>query len=354
MTGSNTASGFLISPSGNYYGSEQVLHDYLKATKLHWTVAVPQGSIFAKLLAETLPDLKTVYFNRARLPFLYAKLAAALLIGKYKVVYVNEGGHSRYLTLLARYFRKTRFLLHIRMFEDTLPARWPAQDSIPDNLKLIAISGFIAAQLNQPAALIYDSYDMNRKERRLDPSAGTNRPLVVGIVGRVTPTKGIARLPGLIDALQQAGFADRFTFRLFGEISAETPPELLARINAYPQVQCCGLEMDKDRLYHQLDLVLHLSTQEAWGRIYTEALSYALPFAGIKAGGIAEIGELAGLSANLAEPGEALIPSLCRILTAIANSYPEAVAASRQAKALLAEQFHPSAYAAQIDQLANS
>src|SRR5450432_1389876 len=89
----------VISPSGNFYGSEQVLFDYLVHTKLKLDVAVPRNSLFYQKLKETQNHHRIFQYDNKRLPAFYTRVYWWLLKGKYDLVYLNEAGHIKYLIL---------------------------------------------------------------------------------------------------------------------------------------------------------------------------------------------------------------------------------------------------------------
>ena len=185
----------VISPSGNFYGSEQVLFDYLQNTKLVLDVAVPEKS----LLLIKLEDAKTIHriipYNEKKLPAFYATVYWQLLSGKYDVVYINEAGHIKYLRLLARIFRKKKFIVHVRLFEDTESVRW--KHGITNNMTVLSISKYISDRLLVKNILIYDAYSFSNEEQ---PNESESKEILrVAIIGRITKTKGIGLLPGLVE-----------------------------------------------------------------------------------------------------------------------------------------------------------
>src|SRR5210317_146486 len=93
----------IISPSGNYYGSEQTLNSFLNNTRVTYNVYVKyvEGGFYS-ILNKGKPHK---LFKFSNIPLLYIRLAFVLLF-KYNTIYINEGGHIRYIKILAKIFRK--------------------------------------------------------------------------------------------------------------------------------------------------------------------------------------------------------------------------------------------------------
>src|SRR5690606_26485924 len=91
----------IISPSGKFYGSEQTLFDFLSRTSGYDVYCKEEQDGLYNLLLESNFEHRYFKFNNVR--YFYLKLFGLLLF-KYKKVYINEGGHSKYIKLLGRIF----------------------------------------------------------------------------------------------------------------------------------------------------------------------------------------------------------------------------------------------------------
>ena len=69
----------IISPSGNYYGSEQVLHDFLCTSHHQYTVYAPKGKFIDILKAD--PNADAIVNPIKSIKILYGLLALFLAIG---------------------------------------------------------------------------------------------------------------------------------------------------------------------------------------------------------------------------------------------------------------------------------
>lgn len=340
----------IISPSGNFYGSEQVLWEYLHDTGNRYTLYLPANSLFLeKLIRGNTPHhLKT--FDRGKLPFLYTRLLLILLFRQADTVYVNEAGHSRFLLLLAKFFPSRQFVAHIRMLEDAHESRWGKR--MPANVRVVSISESVAQKLPFPSELIYDPYrftPVRAAAQRKD--AGR---LIIGIIGRVTGTKGLGRLPEL-SAFLDAQAPGRFVFQLYGGASdAEGDKELIDKLKTLPNVELKGFQENKEEIYNNIDCVLHLSVEEALGRIFFEAIDYGKPFLGFKIAGIAEIGSLTGLEELLVEVDDSWKETLAARLRDVDAAYDRFAGKVAGARATAAKRFHPETYVVQIDKLINT
>ena len=166
----------VISPSGNFYGSEQVLLDYLHCTELCFDVMIPANSMFAEIAGKAKMPHQLIYFDDKRLKKLYLQLFMKLLSGKYDTVYLNEAGHSRYVLLLARLFRSKRFVIHVRIAEDTAASRWKLFSA--KNTRLIAISENIRKQLPCSCELLYDLYIFSDRKASIKKESTVGKKII--------------------------------------------------------------------------------------------------------------------------------------------------------------------------------
>jgi len=341
----------IVSPSGNFYGSEQVLFDYLTGTSLVCTVWVPAASILlGKLTAAGSPHhIRT--FDPRRLPLLYARLLAGLATGRIRTLYLNEAGHSRFAVLLARRFPRRKFVIHVRITEDTLSSRWPAAP-LP-NLRLISISRYIADKLALPSELIGDPYLFGDRAVRREKKVSS--VLTVGVIGRITLTKGLDKLVQLVEAAAGGEHTRHIRFILFGDASSAVEEQpMIDRLKASPAVNMTGFVSAKDKIYGGLDAVLHMSAVEPLGRIFFEAIDYGLPFVGFDAAGIGEIGHATGLLQGLVPDDAGWKDNMLRRLLQLDKEYAAFAATVGQQRTRCRELFSTEAYVRQIDKLINA
>lgn len=138
-------------------------------------------------------------------------------------------------------------------------------------------------------------------------------PVTILYVGRLEKRKGIADLfaaiPKVLAAAPQARFViagadnslnDGFlarTSRTYPDWFAERHPGLLDRVAFKGQVSDAELAA----LYQSCDLFVAPSLYESFGLIYLEAMNYAKPVIGCRAGGIPEVVD-DGISGSLVDP----------------------------------------------------
>jgi len=340
----------IVSPSGNLYGSERVLYDYLAHTRHDVNVAVPSGSSFHALLKVNQGRYGILPFDLRFLKWFYAKVFWDLLIRKYSSVYLNEGGHVRYMKLLAQIFPNIPFIIHIRIMDDVDKKRWGR--SIPDNMRAVTISAFMQRMMPVNSVWAYDPYPFEDRTWA-NPIIRDGQPLRVGLVGRVTGPKGIGTFFRLLEHLSLIGDIDRYDFSLFGDVSDDMKdsPELI-RFSRMSNVHFMGFKADKRAIYSELDCILHCTPAEPLGRIYLESLDAGIPFVGILAGGIGEMGEMLGLSDLLTVNDEDnLTEGLADKLNSVASDpvrYTGMIAIAREKAKMIFDNFK---YAATIDGL---
>ena len=285
----------VISPSGNFYGSEQVLYDYLRHTTYTYEVYVPHQSMFYNKLKHGKHEL----FEFTSVIKLYIQVFFKLLTGKYQTVYVNEAGHSRYIHLLAGLFPRVRFVIHIRILEDTVVEKWKSFRS--SNTKLVTISRFVKSKLPIDGVVVYDLFDFpdTFPEKRKKFQADLN----VALIGRVSFSKGFKELVELAHEIDKRKISSIITINIYGDIMDEVAEDPgIEFLRSLSFVKFHGF-VANELIYQNNDLVLHLSKMEPLGRIFFEAVSAGLPLVGFKSGGIGEIAGIAGLDDFVVEPG---------------------------------------------------
>lgn len=323
----------IISPSGNLYGSEQVLLDFLRNTNNNYLVYCPSNSNFYQLLSQEKKQHTIVPFKSVIA--LYINIYFLLLLNKIKVVYINEGGHVRYVKALASLFPSKRFLVHIRIVEDTTSERL---GKLSQNIKLISISKFIQETLYSKvrctSEMIYDLYSVRSIE---SPGFSiTNSDVVsIGFVGRVTKTKGLEKIVSFLEHIN-THYPYTFHIHFFGEINKEDSftDKAVNSIIAlkHVKVNFHGFVKEQKEIYSKTDIVVHLSEIEALGRIFFEALDHHTFFVGINKGGIGEIAEVLGLTDYMINDKQGWQQELCNKIFEIVE--PNSLAGQRYSKAV--------------------
>lgn len=338
----------IISPSGNYYGSEQVLDDYLKNTEHIYDVAVPDESRFRQILSESGSGHRIIPYNSTRLKAFYLKVSYLLLRSKYDVVYINEAGHSRFINLLASFFPSVKFIIHVRIVEDTNPSRWRSVSI--SNTVLISISDFISERLSLKSEKIYDLFDFPdfidyQGSKIFDP-------VNIAIIGRITHSKGFKELYGLVQRLEAVKKLGKFHFNLYGDIIDDVKDEPgLRELKENKSVNFLGFVNNKEEIYSNNKVILHLSKTEPLGRIFFEAISFGRPLIGYNSGGIGEIGKIAGLEDYLVVPDEMEYDNLIEKLEWAVNANVDHKTRLQSAILKMKLEFGIEKYTEQLDSL---
>lgn len=333
----------VISPSGNLYGSEQVLCDYLASTGQRFDVYVPRGTRLAAFLNGSRHRI--IHFGNVKM--LYVAIALKLLARQYRVVYVNEGGHSRYIQVLAKLFASVRFVVHVRIMEDTAPDRWAGQPT--GNIRLVAISDYVQRALPIPGKLVYDLYRFpGQQGSRPGVQAGRTD---VAVIGRLSISKGFRELVCLVQHLQDTGNPRGIFVNIYGHVSDEVKRETgLELLRSSSFVKFHGFVNGAD-IYKHNRVVLHLSKTEPLGRIYFEAVAAGLPLVGFRSGGIGEIASKVGLTGHLVSPGGDESREIAEKVTLLADDHPETTALLAQAFLKMKEIYSTEKYTREIDEL---
>jgi glycosyltransferase involved in cell wall biosynthesis len=171
-------------------------------------------------------------------------------------------------------------VVHVRILEDTLRIKYYLQ-----NLKFITISHTIQSGIQLASINVYDGYNFSVLKNWHSLTSGK---LVVGIVGRVTPTKGI----GLFTSEFFEICGTNLEFHFYGDIDQDYKNYAVHRnLLVEKNVIFHGFINDKNHIYRNIDVLLHVNEFEGLGRIFFESLDFGIPFIGINKGGIAEIAE---------------------------------------------------------------
>jgi glycosyltransferase involved in cell wall biosynthesis len=339
----------IISPSGHLYGSEQVLCDYLSTTALPAEVFVPKQGKLREVLNAAPGPHRILGFGKS-IVWLYIRVAIKLTIGQYKTVYINEAGHIKYIQVLAALFKRVKFVVHVRILEDTAATRW----SIPLNHNIvgISVSKYIQELLPVKSLMLHDIYKFNTNIEK-DALILADGPLCVSIIGRVTTSKGIKYLWEVLEQLQHQNRQDEFVFRLFGDLSTTLEDVgIIESLRQYSNIHFEGFESNKDKIYAQSDLIFHCSTQEPLGRIFIESVNYLKPFVGFNRAGIGEIGVLIGLSQFLLNPGDPLWPDQAiQAFSTIKDRYKDHVSTMVLAKNKAEAVFNATHYTSTLDKI---
>ena len=279
----------IVSPSGSFYGSEQVLYSHLDYTKQCYTVFVPANSFFSEKLKQ---QHKHNVYNFSSVRLLYVKIFLKLLFAKYTTLYINEGGHIKYAKLIAKLLPFVNVVVHIRLVEDTSSSRL---GKLPKNLKLISISSFIRELLlpEYPSIKIFDPLDIsNVSKQRFKLNKQCIR---IGIIGRVSLSKGLYNYEKLFSHYFSLQDLKNIQFIFFGDV-IDKEKEALEFFDKYsgpnfPQVEFKGFVKDQEKIFSSIDAVLHLNEKEPLGRIGLESWARGIPFVCFNAGGCAEINQ---------------------------------------------------------------
>lgn len=292
---------YIISPSGNFYGSEQVLYDFLLHTKQKHNVCVPRQSFFCSKL-RNLSKHRIIEFDSKKLYVLYLKMFLLLLFKQCHNIYINEGGHIKYIRFLAKIFRSSKFIVHIRMIYDSEKNRigeYPI-----NNIKLVCISEYISNNipLKWDKKVIHDPYHFNIDQTINLPLKRDVLPSIrIGLIGRFSEEKGANKLKELVRYLGEKQVSE-ISFHIFGEIQQNSPT--IDSIVRYLSLQKSIAVLfygylESSEIYNKIDVVLHLCEKEGLGRVFFEAINHEIPFIGFKEGGLPEIAKIFQLEDSL-------------------------------------------------------
>jgi hypothetical protein len=329
----------VISPSGQLYGSENVLFDFLKGSSQKYKVYAPSQSVFLQKLKENSFDTRRF----KNLKILYLKIFIQLLFQRRNLI-LNEAGHIKYVKLLAKLLPKRRFLVIIRLLEDCNANL----NNLPNNIQLIAVSNFIKNNVvsNRPVHVIYDPYLLT--ERPTAQNIQKNEKLNIGIIGRLTESKGLNSFVELIQFLSPDQ-KNKINFLFYGTYDDQNSwfRDFKTAIDNDPNLnyQLMGFESNQENLFNSIDIVLHFNKIEALGRVLFEAINYNLPFLCFRQGGTGELACELGLEKNTFLEVSEIVSKLDKI-SKKNNDFE-----IQQAKEIIKREFNPENYASRIEKM---
>lgn len=330
----------IVSPSGQLYGSENVLLDFLEGTTKSYKIYVPRGSTFYKKLKSNSYNVK----GFGNLKWLYFKLLLQILFFR-KNLFLNEGGHINYIKILAKLCPKCNIVIAIRLLEDCNSKL----NNLTSNITLVAVSNFIKGYIktNAEVEVVYDTYKFQDQNKQLlkkdDRTAFT-----IGIVGRVIETKG---LDAIISIFSNLDANKHIQLNFYGTYNADTNwmQKFVANLNQLENLEykLIGFEENKNKIYDTCDLILHLNSVEALGRIIFEAIEYNTPFLCFNKGGAGELAKELKLFSSIAKDENDMILKLKNRIESneLTNDKYES------ARTIIKKRFNNTTYAIKIESL---
>lgn len=224
--------------------------------------------------------------------------------------------------------------------------------TIPNNLRLVSISDYISSYLgNYHHTKIYDPIDIAEINPR--KSVKNNDTFNIGIVGRISKTKGLSYYDALFEYLCTENFISAVSFNFYGDVMHQEN-EAQMFYDRYVnhkklKINFKGYENSQENLYANIDMVLHLNPKEPLGRIGLESWSRGIPFVCFNSGGAGEINQRLSLNdysivLNDSWP-ETLKIHIERLMTGISNHDLE------KAKAGIANYFGVARYVQELEKL---
>ncbi len=277
----------VVSPSGQLYGSENVLYDFLIGSKRNYKIYAPKNSFFFKKLKENNFEAR----GFTNLKIMYLKILLSMVFKKKNLI-LNEAGHIRYVKVIAKLLPQRRFVVIIRLVEDCNSNF----KILPVNISLIAVSNFINEKVssNRPVHVILDPFilsESNSKEI-------VKEQISIGIVGRIAESKGLNYFFDFVNALSSEQ-KKNYKFLFFGTHDLQNIwfQDFIYKLDRESLVnyKLMGFEKSQAKLYGSIDVLLHLNKQEPLGRILFEAINHNLPFLCFRQGGTGELAIKLGL-----------------------------------------------------------
>lgn len=289
-----------LEPSGNLYGSEYCLLDVIEGTasQFDWEVVLPAGGGFDSLLARKGIAAVPLLRRDSHTLRLSRKLASYWSVRRHiarsrpDVVYINQAGMLRAANAMTKGL-ETELVCQIQTLEDAkfVAAQPGAQSRVRT---FICNSVFLAAAAGVPREKLTVLYQpmMPRNRPRATEPPSSRSPWLVGILGRISRTKGHYLLLDAAKTLLARGRNDiRFVVIGEGITAAETQQFEQAVSNAGLS-QMFDLRGYRVAAHDELATVHAMvipSTAEPYGRVLLDAAATRRPAIVSDGGGLGEL-----------------------------------------------------------------
>ncbi len=297
----------VVEPSGNLWGSERVLLDFLSAEmnseEFEITVCYPAGSPIEKELEKKpfklFPHFAAELHLRSVLArlFFVINITLKLLRIKPDLIYVNQAGATRSM-IPAAWLLRIPIVSHIRLLED---ADYIASCYSPffSRIYPVAISHFIHEALEAQQRIPHDKtscfYDIytskNNNNMPAQQAEGGERPFVC--VGRLAYAKGQDVLLDALSILKNKGHSHGVRFIGSVTVGDDFDEKLKVQcdhLKLNDSVEWCGYQSDIFSLAKHAIALVCPSRVEPLGRVVFEAWNMGLiPIVWEGSGGAAEI-----------------------------------------------------------------
>ncbi len=349
----------ILEPSGNLWGSERVLLDFLGAVAPGaWQIGIccpPRTPILqplSRLPVEVMPCFEANLHLQGR----GARLRAALRLWQAArrfgpgLIYVNQAGATRIALLVGRLLR-VPVVTHVRLAEDAayILSLGAGRREMP---KVVCISHYIrslfpegAAVTSEQLEVLYDPY-ATAHDWISEEAKPSGEPLF-GCVGRLARIKGQDVLLEAVAALKEQGTRARAVFVGAAGPGDTTEAELRSqaqKLGLADQITWAGFQNDVFSVLRGSAAQVIPSRVEPLGRVLFEAWdSGTIPIAWAGSGGLAEV---LGASGGGLLYEEQSGPSLARAMRrAMQLSSAERIEMIGRGRGWLRENCDPSIYA---------
>ncbi|HEY3854628.1 MAG TPA: glycosyltransferase [Verrucomicrobiae bacterium] len=201
---------------------------------------------------------------------------------------------------------------------------------------------------------IYYGYKHKRLARSVRQPFDSSRPLRVGLLGRICPSKGHHLLVEAANKLKKQALG-QFQFRFIGDAlnldELSSIKGLIARLDVEDAIEFRGYRSDIAAELANLDVLAVPSIAEPFGRILCEAAEASLPVLVSDSGGLGELSWRFDVGLRF-RGGDS--EDLARQLQSIRSDYSEIESRFKPAAQRLLSALNLSDYIARIEELLNT
>ena len=227
------------------------------------------------------------------------------LLHQIKPDLIHSNGIKTHLLLALAGVRSIPIIWHIHDFYGSRPLIGKILKWMSPSAKLgIAISQAVAEDAkttlpNLPIEVIYNGIDINYFNASLPSSLNSHLPMRIGLVATFARWKGHDVFLAAAAHVVKARPDLNVRFSIVGEpiyktrgsqFSLQELKDTALNLDIAEKLDFIGFQQDIVKIYHQLDIVIHASTQpEPFGLVIVEAMACGKPVIVSQAGGAAEL-----------------------------------------------------------------
>lgn len=139
--------------------------------------------------------------------------------------------------------------------------------------------------------VVYNSVDLNYYKNIKNNIRGK---VVIGTVGAIRELKELHKIPEIIASILSKPNVPKFEWHIYGKVapgSEQYFENLIQKIKEYGLEEYCIVKgyYDKKEIFSKINILAHIAKNEAFGRVFIEAMISGIPVVAVDSGGVKEV-----------------------------------------------------------------